>query len=153
MSRISVTTRVFIQNIFSRQHGLIKDHMLINFKEISSQHEYVRNQSISSVISKGTILLFIIFCSNLSCKTKFTVSLLMLHYGSYLDLKIWPHAYSRPHVYWFWKNCPPTMLIQDHTVVQATRVGVYIRWYPTNIIDTYTSKTKSGSSKRNLISC
>ena len=34
-----------------------------------------------------------------------------------------------------------------------TSVGVYIRWYPTNIIDTYTSKTKSGSSERNLISC
>ena len=43
VSRISMTTRVFIQNIFSRQHGLIKDHMLINFKEISSQHDYVRN--------------------------------------------------------------------------------------------------------------
>ena len=34
-----------------------------------------------------------------------------------------------------------------------TRVGGYNRDYPTSIIGTYTSKTKSGSSEGNLISC
>ena len=31
MARIPVTTRIFIQKFFSSQHGIIKDHTLINF--------------------------------------------------------------------------------------------------------------------------
>ena len=35
---------------------------------------------------------------------------------------IWPHAYFGPHVYQLWVNCPPTTLIQDHTIIRATKV-------------------------------
>ena len=31
VARISMSTRLFIQKFFFSQHGLIKDHMLINF--------------------------------------------------------------------------------------------------------------------------
>ena len=32
------------------------------------------------------------------------------------------HANLGPHAYWFLWNCPPTMLIWDHTAIRATRV-------------------------------
>ena len=33
-----------------------------------------------------------------------------------------PHDYLGPHVYYFWQNCPPNMIIWDHTFIRATRV-------------------------------
>jgi len=38
-----------------------------------------------------------------------------------MDFSI-PHAYSGPHAYWFCEQCPPHMLIWDHTAIRATRV-------------------------------
>ena len=32
------------------------------------------------------------------------------------------YAYSGQHIFCFWLNCPPIMIIRDHTHIQATRV-------------------------------
>ena len=69
VARISMTTRVFIWKFFSSQHGLIKDHMLINFRGRTPGKMiffWVLKEMYSfSIIFRETILLCIIFNRNL----------------------------------------------------------------------------------------
>ena len=121
VAQISMTTRVFICKFFSSQHGLIKDHTLINF------WEQIPPTWVSLILKWENSYFLPLQEVFLDCRANFNILIdtpLILHYivAARFKKRIWPHAYSGPHIYWFCKNCPPTMLIQDHTVIQATRV-------------------------------
>ena len=45
------------------------------------------------------------------------------------------------------------LMARPSAFLEGRSLGGYDREYPTSIIATYTSKTKSGSSEGNLISC
>ena len=58
----------------------------------------VDNLLVQLYLIKGTPLLFIIFSSNLKLQDKIHGIFVDATLWQ-LDLKIWPHTYSKPHVY------------------------------------------------------
>ena len=97
VARISVSTQVFIQNTFSSQHGLIKDHILIEFlMKILANMSFLHGIFIDNLYLKKQL-----YFENPTTLLFRTTCLLIL------------------------ENCQPNMLIQDHTVIRAIRVNTY----------------------------